>query len=303
MPAICDYEGSRYRTEFWTRDRIFEDLADRTALGALLPPEGNTLVEIGAGFGRLASLYKGYQRVVLFDYARSLLEEARAHLAHDSRFIFVAGDIYRLPLASGCFDAVVMVRVMHHLEDVPTALAHLARITHPQGTLVLEYANKRNLKAILRYVLRRQRWNPFALEPHPFVPLNYDFHPAWMAQQLRRAGLHVEQVRAVSHFRLAWLKRHVPVRWLARADALLQRPGALPKLSPSLFLRAHPRTRTATAPCKDSFFRCPACGHEPLPLTEDAIICSACGARWAYSDGIYDFRLPTTHAPTASEAL
>jgi len=77
MPSICDYEGSRYSTEFWTPERRFEDLADRYALRALLPPAGETLIEVGAGFGRLADLYQEYHQVVLFDYARSMIEEAR----------------------------------------------------------------------------------------------------------------------------------------------------------------------------------------------------------------------------------
>ncbi len=288
MPAICDYEGSRYRTEFWTPERRFEDLADRHALRALLPPQGETLIEVGAGFGRLAPLYTGYRQVVLFDYAVSLLTEARHDLGHDPRFLFVAGDLYRLPFASHTFDTVVMVRVMHHLEDVPTALEHLARVLRGNGTLVLEFANKRHLKAILRYLARRQAWSPFSPEPHPFVPLNYDFHPAWMEARLHDVGLRVEAARAVSHFRIPWLKRHVPPRLLARLDALLQRPGAWLKLSPSVFLRARPVRPAETS--QPLAFRCPACGHEPLPIRRGDIHCPACGKIWPYRDGIYHFK-------------
>ena len=64
----CDYEGSDYRTAFWGgRDREYEDAAERIALGRLLPPSGGRLIEIGAGFGRLADLYAGYREVVLLD--------------------------------------------------------------------------------------------------------------------------------------------------------------------------------------------------------------------------------------------
>lgn len=302
MPTICNYEGSRYSTEFWTPERAFEDLADRAAVQALLPEKGATLVEIGAGFGRLASLYTGYRRVVLFDYALSMLEEARQRLDRDPRFLFVAGDLYRLPLASHCFQAVVMVRVMHHLEDVPAALVQLARIVHPHGSLILEYANKRNLKAILRYLLRRQDWSPFDPHPYPFVPLHYNFHPAWVTRHLARAGLQVDQARAVSHFRVPWLKRHIPPRWLARADALLQRPGALFKLSPSIFLRARPHGNTPVPTCDAVFFRCPHCEHEPLPVPDGPITCPHCGTRWDYENGIYNFKVPVAHAPAVPEA-
>jgi len=76
MPEICDYEGSEYATAFWGPSREYEDAVDRRALGRLLPPVGARLVEIGAGFGRLARLYAGYEEVFLVDYSRSLLLQA-----------------------------------------------------------------------------------------------------------------------------------------------------------------------------------------------------------------------------------
>ena len=55
MSRICDYEGSRYRTDFWEgQNREYEDRVERVAMKKLLPPRGERLVEIGAGFGRLA---------------------------------------------------------------------------------------------------------------------------------------------------------------------------------------------------------------------------------------------------------
>ena len=82
---ICNYEGSRYSTEFWTRDRAYEDAVERIALRALLPPSGKTLMEIGAGFGRLADLYTKYDTVVIFDYARTQLEQAVERWGKDKR--------------------------------------------------------------------------------------------------------------------------------------------------------------------------------------------------------------------------
>ena len=73
---ICNYEGSRYSTEFWTEDRAYEDAVERIALRALLPPSGRNIMEIGAGFGRLVDLYTQYNTVVIFDYARTQLEQA-----------------------------------------------------------------------------------------------------------------------------------------------------------------------------------------------------------------------------------
>ena len=61
---VLDYGESTYEQDFWLRhNRDYEDAAERIAIRAMLPPTGNRLVEIGAGFGRLANLYQGHQEV------------------------------------------------------------------------------------------------------------------------------------------------------------------------------------------------------------------------------------------------
>jgi len=289
--AICDYEGTSYRARFWDgQGREYEDLVERIALSRLLPPSGRRIVEIGAGFGRLAELYAGYEQVVLLDYAVSGLREAQERLGTSGRFVYVAADLYRLPLAPGTCDTVVTVRVLHHLEDVPAALRGIAAVLRPGGTYVLEYANKRNLKAVARYLLRQQSWSPFTPEPYEFVRLNFDFHPDWMVQELRRAGFGVDAGKAVSHFRYPFIKRVIPTRTLAAADGAIQDVGAAWKLSPSIFLRAHVvGTGSVT---DDGLFCCPTCRSIDLKQDDGALICEGCGAAWSIVDGIYDFRSP-----------
>jgi SAM-dependent methyltransferase len=225
------------------------------------------------------------------DYAVSGLREAQERLGDSSgRFIYVAADLYRLPLAPGTCDTAVTVRVLHHLEDVPAALRGIAAVLRPGGTYVLEYANKRNLKAVARYLLRQQSWSPFTPEPYEFVRLNFDFHPDWMVQELRRAGFGVDAGKAVSHFRYPFIKRVIPTRTLAAADGAIQDVGAAWKLSPSIFLRAHVvGTGSVT---DDGLFCCPTCRSIDLKQDDGALICEGCGAAWSKVDGIYDFRSP-----------
>jgi SAM-dependent methyltransferase len=293
-PPSCDYEGSAYRTEFWEASRDYEDTVERIALRALLPPTGERLMEIGAGFGRLAEEYAGYRQVILLDPARSMLEEAQAHLGHDPRFVFAVGSVYDLPLATTSCDTVVTVRVLHHLAEVPLALDEIARVTRPGGAYVLEYANKRHLKAIMRYLLRLQSHDPFSLEPYEFENLNFDFHPAYMAAALHEAGFQVEARRAVSIFRLGFLKRTIPTRLLAGVDGWLQRPLASLTPAPSVFLRTRP-TRPGPATIAPHLFRCRQCHQEGTLQPGDESLtlrCTACGARWSIRDGIHDFREP-----------
>lgn len=291
LPRFCDYEGSDYRTAFWEgQGREYEDLAERFALRRLLPPPEQRIIDIGGGFGRLVDLYNGYKEIVLMDASRSQLQDAQRRLGQ-GRVIYVAANLYEMPFALGAFDTAVMVRVLHHLTNVPDAMRAVREILRPGGTFVLEYANKRNLKAILRYLLRRQTASPFSPEPWEFAPLHFDFHPTYVEESLRAAGFCIEQQLAVSHFRIGWLKRLVPARALAAADRCLQQPLAGLKCTPSMFVRSRTAGERA-APAAAALFRCPRCmSHQLLPES-DMLICITCGSRWSTAGGIYDFKEP-----------
>jgi ubiquinone/menaquinone biosynthesis C-methylase UbiE/DNA-directed RNA polymerase subunit RPC12/RpoP len=295
---VMDYEGSQYRADFWVgQGRAYEDATERLALQRLMPAHGGRLAEIGAGFGRLADLYRGYEQVILFDYSRTLLQDAARELGGDTRFVFVAGNVYTLPLASNILDTLVMVRVMHHLADVPAALAQLRRLLHRHSVAVLEYANKRNLKAMVRWGMRKQSWSPFERQPVEFVELHYDFHPDWMQAQMRLAGFQVRKRFGVSHFRLSQLKQRVGAEQLAQADARVFELGGTFPVSPSVFLQAgapgaasRPALGVAASEVQ-RLFRCPQCGREELERVEDnRVRCPQCGAEYRRQGGVWDLK-------------
>ena len=290
---VCDYEGSAYRTEFWGAGRDYEDAAERIALQRMLPSTGRRLIDIGGGYGRLVPLYAGFDEVLIFDYALSQLREARRLWGPGSddgpNLIYVAGDFYQLPFADATFDTVVIVRALHHATDAPAVVRGVGRILASRGTLVLEFANKSNLKAILRFILGRQTWSPFAKNPVEFAPLNFDFHPVWINQLLRQQGLEPRDRRAVSTFRLALLKRFLPTPLLVALDSLCQPLGRVAALSPSIFVRAHHTSGQPTNHAAD-LFRCIDCGSTDLAQGRQAVVCDACRRSYPLRDGIYDFR-------------
>ena len=291
-PPICDYEGSDYRTRFWeNQGREYEDLAERIAIRQLLPPTGQRLLEIGSGFGRLVDLYQGYSQIVLLDYSKSMLREAKDRLG-TNKYTYVAADIYRMPLADRVVDAISMVRVMHHIANVPAALEHIYRVLCPGGTFLLEFASKRHLKSILRRALRRQDWSPYDLAPVEFVPLNFDFHPRWMRSRLQAQGFAIERTRAVSLFRVPFLKRTLPPRLLAAADGALQWTGSVWPCAPSLFLRARRPAASGEPGLAADLFVCPSCGGGQWETTPEKMHCTSCQTRWQIDDGIYDFKTP-----------
>jgi len=239
----------------------------------------------------------------LMDYARSTIVEARDRWGADPRFRFVAADLYALPFVDGAFDSVVMIRVVHHIVAVPRALQNIRAVLKPGGVFVFEFANKRNLKAIARYIVRKQKWSPFDHEPVEFVELNFDFHPGWMKQQLREAGFVVQQTRAVSTFRIGALKRLFGAQRLAAIDGALQRPLAPLSVAPSIFALCALHSPTPgllssrvsaqeSGPESEAIFACPTC-RAPLPAqpVHDRLHC-ANGHRWSVRGGIYDFKTP-----------
>lgn len=292
QPPVCDYEGSDYRTRFWeNQGRDYEDRVERIALRRLMPAAGDTLIDIGAGFGRLSDEYAGYQRIVLFDYSRSLLREAQERLGDDPRFIFVAGDWYRMPFVTGLFETLIQVRTIHHAADVPTLFRQLARIARPGGSYILEFASKRHLKSILRYWSGRQKWSPFQPAPLEFADLNFDFHPSWIRAELTRADFVPGRMLTVSHYRLPLLKRIVPLQILVKMDSLAQLTGDWWQLTPSVFVASQaPGGGSAAAP--GAFFACPECQTPLGEPQQDALICpnEACAQRWSFHDGLYDFK-------------
>ena len=286
---ICDYEGSEYQKVFWEEGgRAYEDAVEAIALRRLLPSHGSHLLEAGAGAGRNTTRYQGYEQITLLDYSRSQLEQARARLGDSARYRYVAADVYKLPFAPAVFDGATMIRTIHHLKEAESALRQVRQVLAKDSTFILEFANKRNLKSILRYALGKQSWNPYTLEQVEFVELNFNFHPRQIRQWLRAFDFQIERQLSVSHFRVGFLKRHVPLGILKALDSALQWTGAAWQLTPSVFVKS---TLAEGMPQHDFAFRCPRCGNHPLEAQQADITCPQCGTTFPYRDGIYDFRV------------
>ncbi|MFN2237668.1 MAG: methyltransferase domain-containing protein [Anaerolineales bacterium] len=289
-PPICDYEGSDYQTAFWDQgDRNYEDLAEAVALRRLLPSTGKRMLEIGAGAGRNTPRYQAYEQVILMDYSLTQMQQAQERLGQRERYIYVAADVYRLPFTDQLFDGATMIRVLHHIAEPMLALNQIHRVMKPGGTFILEYANKQNLKAILRYLLGRQDWSPFTSESVEFVPLNFDFHPRMVRTWLAEAGFGLQRQLTVSHFRMNLLKRILPTKLLVALDSGAQLTGNWWQLTPSVFTRSQVNG-VSSARSSDAFFRCPNCCHDLNDEIGQVLICAGCNTEWPIVDGIYDFR-------------
>ena len=293
-PPVCDYEGSDYQTSFWDKgEREYEDRTEAIALKRLLPKRGHLLLELGAGAGRNTPRYTGFDRIVLLDYSRTQLEQAQQRLGKSDKYVYVAADAYRLPFVDGLFDTATMIRTLHHMADAPKALDQVKNVLGSGGIFILEFANKLNLKAIIRYLIGKQNWSPFALEPIEFAKLNFDFHPKAVRNWLEGLGFKIEKTLTLSYFRVGFLKRVIPTSILVFLDSLLQWTGALWQFTPSVFVRAKVVGRNGAPPYSSdilSYFKCPDCGYSPLLEQQHYLECKNCKKKWEVKDGIYDFR-------------
>lgn len=286
---ICDYDGSDYQERFWAQGgRAYEDGAEAIALGRLLPVGGARMLEVGAGAGRNTERYEGFAEITLLDYSRTQLEQARRRLGDSPRYRFVVADVCRMPFAAGVFDGATMIRTLHHMQDPVAALRSVREVLSSGAFFLLEYPNKRNLKAIGRWLLRRQAWSPFDPTPVEFARLNFDFHPSAVRSWLGEAMFHVEHEVPVSHLRIGWVKRFFPERALLALEGALQRLGQAWLYAPSVFVAT--RASGRNQPPYPFAWRCPTCGSEAMVESADGIRCGSCERQWPKRDGIYEFR-------------
>lgn len=233
-PPVYDLS---YRDAFWPV-RDYEDRCDRLALRALLPWTGQSILDVGAGFGRLADEYSAFSHVTLLDASTGLLDAARERYGADERFTIIEGEAAHLPFPNESFDAVVSVRVLVNVRDPLPVFSEVHRVLRPGGSFVFEFANRAHVLAAARYLLGRQSWSPSGLDAHEYRPAHFAHHPTRIKRQLRTAGLEPDSIRAVSLFRSAWLKQHVPSTFLAGVESHLQGPLGPLVPGPSVYIRA-----------------------------------------------------------------
>lgn len=239
---IYGYDNVDYQAFWQGGKRDYEDAVERIALQRLTAGMRGSALEIGAGFGRLVNEYANKcSRVLLTDYAENMIAQARVRVQSLglSNVDCQTLNLYDLSRTGGCWDNVICVRVMHHIDDVPAFFRQVNAVLPPGGTFIFEYANKRNLLEICRWLLRRPNLAPFDKQPgRRGEGVYYNFHPKYISEKLEACGFVVDDELAVSLFRSRGLKRLFGWRFLSRLGKPLQ--GSLAGLhpAPSVFIRA-----------------------------------------------------------------
>jgi len=162
------YESERYHYSYSRRYHVWwvEDMIATTE-------DKGLWLDIGCGTGWIQEVLrmKGAKRSLIgLDLAFGMLRYAR-----QKQMPIVLGDTQELPFADGSFDGVLAKGVLHHVPDMISAVAEIARVLKPCGVAVLCEPNLSPLRS-LQYVLKNRGDH--------FSPLHRAFRPSAYRRQI-----------------------------------------------------------------------------------------------------------------------
>ncbi len=299
-----DYENYDYR-QFWKDDqRLYEDRCERMALRKLLSPIGGQrgiFADIGCGYGRLFAEYKGFGTILMLDYSMKNLRTAKSniekYLGPDkqrlSSVYFIAADALKLPLATDSVDVLLTVRVVHHLSNPQFYFDQVRRVTKGGGTFIMEFANKRNTKNILRSLVGKMDTSPFNLLPSRVGDTILNYHPKHLLAMLAERNFGICKLLSVSNFRIQLVKKALPLKFLLSLENMYQNVFSFLSLGPSIFIKAElPKqvSDSMKASKIEDILACPNCAGAKLNLAPQEAACTKCGKRYRVEEGIFNFK-------------
>jgi len=314
-----DYENYDYR-EFWeASNRQYEDLSERIAIRKLIKNEQKgIIIDIGCGYGRLFNEYIDFDLIIMLDYslnnlnnAKSLVEDflsSTNKIKENKKVYFVAGDANNLPFKSEVINAAISVRVVHHLNEPQKFISEVSRILKNDSFFILEFANKRNLKNILKFLIRRIKDSPFSLEPTNVGDTIQNNHPKTITGYLKSCNFKIKSIISVSNLRISFLKKRLKLSVLILLEKLFQSLFSFMKLGPSIFVKALKTNHSKNVfiikddnLLKNKIFDidfldlllCPNCKNQNIKLEVSyaTIKCPSCHKRYLIKNGIYDLRV------------
>lgn len=123
----------------WDRMRgeMFGDRFHLAALAAFTAADA-VVGDLGCGTGQVsAALAPFVARVIGVDASAAMLQAARRHLQALRNVELRRGELEALPIDDGVLDLATVMLVLHHVPEPGRALADVARVLKPGGTLVV----------------------------------------------------------------------------------------------------------------------------------------------------------------------
>ena len=134
--AVVNGKENEYRRRFVSRR------AEKMAKIAGFD-DGSTVLEVGCGTG-IYTIYwvKSCKKFFGLDISEGMLKRAKTKIDSDSNSVlFVEGDAENLPFRGACFDVVLSVNTIEHMDDIPLALKEMKRVCKEGGRIALSMPN------------------------------------------------------------------------------------------------------------------------------------------------------------------
>lgn len=284
------YEDVDYQLYWQSAARRRLDELEKAIVQELLPIHGRAIIDLGCGYGRLFPCYADrFEHIVLFDGSETQLRQASK--TYGEKALYVLGDIAHLPFQSAVFDVALLVRVFHHLNQPEEALHSIHEIICGQGSLIMNYSNKRNALQVIKYLLGRTKHNPFTPEPLTVEANFFHHHPASVSQLLAGLGFQNMICRGAGVMdKLTFLfeKMDQYISYDLQIAPFLGRTA----LSPWIFCKAENSDTAPQAKIDGNWdvLACPGCAGRLVHRDAD-FYCEHCSRTYPIRAGIIDMRL------------
>lgn len=170
------------------RRRASEERRLETLVRLLGLQPGERVLDVGCGSGWLGACCQRRGAIVCaMDLGWVGVAGAKARFGEAA---YQVGDLYHLPFAAECFDAVVLSEVVEHLEDIDAALAEARRVLRPQGRLVVSVPYRETI--VEHLCIHCNKLTPAHAHLHRF-------DEETLAAYLRRQGFAIGAVRLTTN--------------------------------------------------------------------------------------------------------
>jgi len=314
MVDIADYDKSKYDYEQYWINRQYEDLSERIALKKMISnistKRCGIIADLGCGYGRLLPVYfEQFRHIILFDYSLELLRKAHNIYKNKQNISYILGNVYKMPFKDKSIDVVLLVRVLHHIEDVFRLFREFERVV--RFNLIIDCPNKRHFISILRGLFTGSLKEVLSNAPYKQPPkksetisgnvkqIFYNYNPKWIekiANDVSGGNLTVSRILSVSNLRNPFVKKMVPLFILKFLEDKLQKPFSYILFGPSIWMLFS--RRPANVPKADNkhfslreSLLCPAC-HSDLVFNKTEFFCNKCNKSYRLlENSIWDFRV------------
>lgn len=189
--AYYDEFSTRYEDHRDGRDTSgYHDLLDELELGYLERfAKGRDVLEVGCGTGLLLrEIAKFAKSAKGVDLSPGMLEKARAR-----GLDVVLGSATELPFPDASFDVACSFKVLAHVPEIEKALAEMARVVRPGGTILAEFYNPISMRGVVKRYLPAGAISDRTKEDAVYTR----FDSPWSIQKILPPGVRLKGSRGV----------------------------------------------------------------------------------------------------------